>query len=162
MPASATRISIEPLGQQTMQAAHKLHQQATYSPWSFATFEDCTTPPYKGLVCIADGDVAGYALILNVAGEATLMDIAVDVSLRGQKIGRHLMQAVLSACENMAAEELWLEVRAGNSIALSLYQSSGFEVIETRKNYYPADNGREDAIIMRRFITAPNPPADQK
>ena len=146
-------ISIEPLTPEYMLAAHALHQQATYSPWSFTTFEDCTTPPYQGLACIANGAVAGYALILNVAGEATLMDIAVDETLRGQKIGRRLMQAVLSTCENMAAEELWLEVRAGNSVALSLYQSSGFDVIETRKNYYPADNGREDAIIMRRFMS---------
>ncbi len=32
--------------------------------------------------------------------------------------------------------EMWLEVRESNDTAIALYESSGFEHIETRKNYY--------------------------
>jgi ribosomal-protein-alanine N-acetyltransferase len=46
------------------------------------------------------------------------------------------------------ARKMFLEVRAGNGRALSLYQSVGFRQIGVRKNYYPGALGREDAVCM--------------
>ena len=44
---------------------------------------------------------------------------------------------------------LWLEVRVGNSRALSVYEAHGFRRVGQRKNYYPAPGGlREDALVM--------------
>jgi ribosomal-protein-alanine N-acetyltransferase len=43
---------------------------------------------------------------------------------------------------------LWLEVRASNTAAIALYESLGFNEATIRRNYYPAKEGREDAIIM--------------
>jgi len=36
-----------------------------------------------------------------------------------------------------------------NKPAIALYQDMGFETIETRKNYYPLADGKEDALIMK-------------
>ncbi|MDO8312383.1 MAG: ribosomal-protein-alanine N-acetyltransferase, partial [Sideroxyarcus sp.] len=33
-----------------------------------------------------------------------------------------------------------------------LYRSAGFEQIGLRRDYYPATNGREDAILMGRAL----------
>ena len=43
---------------------------------------------------------------------------------------------------------LWLEVRASNVGARTLYESLGFNEATVRRNYYPAKEGREDAIVM--------------
>ena len=45
--------------------------------------------------------------------------------------------------------EAFLEVRPSNAIAMILYQSLGFEQIGTRRGYYQALGGREDAAVLR-------------
>jgi len=39
-------------------------------------------------------------------------------------------------------------VRPSNRAAIELYESSGFNEIGCRKAYYPAPNGKEDALIL--------------
>ena len=42
-----------------------------------------------------------------------------------------------------------LEVRPSNPAAIRLYDRYGFQRIGVRRGYYPAAEGREDAIVMR-------------
>ena len=46
------------------------------------------------------------------------------------------------------AQGMFLEVRSGNLVALSLYESVGFSRIGLRRDYYPSLLGREDAVVM--------------
>ena len=50
--------------------------------------------------------------------------------------------------QSAAVRGFFLEVRQSNAAAQALYSSIGFETIGTRRNYYPAHAGREDAIVM--------------
>ena len=47
---------------------------------------------------------------------------------------------------------IFLECRPSNNSALKLYQSLGYNEIGKRRNYYPAPNGYEDAIILAKDI----------
>jgi ribosomal-protein-alanine N-acetyltransferase len=53
------------------------------------------------------------------------------------------------------AETMLLEVRPSNIAAICCYNSSGFNEIGNRKDYYPAPDGREDALLFARHITPP-------
>jgi ribosomal-protein-alanine N-acetyltransferase len=44
---------------------------------------------------------------------------------------------------------MFLEVRPSNVDAAQLYLKRGFEEIGSRPAYYQAENGREDALVMR-------------
>ncbi len=134
-------------------AAFTIHQHAQPRPWSPATFEDCTRPPYHGVVA-ANDTVSGYALILCVADEATLMDIAVLPSARRTGTGSALLQHVIAYCKAAGMASLFLEVRANNPAAIALYRKYGFEHIDTRKGYYDTPDGRVDGVIMQRTLTA--------
>jgi ribosomal-protein-alanine N-acetyltransferase len=46
------------------------------------------------------------------------------------------------------AETVFLEVRVSNEVAIALYQDEGFNEIGIRKAYYPATDGREDAMML--------------
>ncbi|MGZ8155124.1 MAG: ribosomal protein S18-alanine N-acetyltransferase, partial [Burkholderiales bacterium] len=46
------------------------------------------------------------------------------------------------------AERAFLEVRPSNTAARALYARSGFSEIGRRRDYYPAQEGREDAVVM--------------
>ena len=47
---------------------------------------------------------------------------------------------------------MFLEVRASNQVAQSLYEQMGFNEVGVRHNYYPAFRGREDAIVLAKEI----------
>ncbi|WP_394222035.1 ribosomal protein S18-alanine N-acetyltransferase [Alteromonas gracilis] len=137
--------------------AHGIHERAQVVPWKPTTFADCFTKPYYGVFAFHGQEVIGYAIVLEVVDEATLMDIAVDGSCRGKGIGRSLVEFVKNQSSLNGMNEMWLEVRESNHNAIKLYESSGFEHIETRKNYYTTQpteggsngTGKENAKIMK-------------
>jgi ribosomal-protein-alanine N-acetyltransferase len=49
-----------------------------------------------------------------------------------------------------------LEVRRSNTVAQKLYHSEGFHELGIRKGYYPTNEGREDAIILAKYIPVSN------
>jgi ribosomal-protein-alanine N-acetyltransferase len=57
----------------------------------------------------------------------------------------HLIELARSA----GARDVFLEVRPSNPVAVRLYQSLGMQQIGVRRGYYQAEQGREDAIVMR-------------
>jgi len=43
-------------------------------------------------------------------------------------------------------------VRLSNNAAIALYRAQGFNEVGMRKNYYPGENGREDALILAKDL----------
>ena len=74
------------------------------------------------------------------------MRIAVFPEFRGQGYSRELMDRMEKSAAEKAVNALSVEVRAGNEVALGLYQSYGFREEARRKNYY--QQPVEDAVIM--------------
>lgn len=143
-------MQVEPLAATDAQAAHDIHTQSQPRPWSLSTFSDCMTPPYYALGLYDDKNVVGYALLLLVVDEATLMDIAIASAFRGAGGGKLLLDAAIAHCKQTQMATLWLEVRQSNEVAIRLYKAYGFETIEVRKDYYlTATECKEDALIMR-------------
>ena len=138
--------------QSALAQAYGIHEASQFKPWSFETFVDCTTPPYFGALAIKNDEVVGYALVLEVIDEATLMDIAVDKRCRQEGIGRALVENVKKHAQHNEMASMWLEVRAGNIGAINLYENTGFEHIEVRKGYYQTATGKEDAKIMKASL----------
>lgn len=132
--------------------AFVLQEACHQFPWSETVFVDCLTKPYFCEHLLQDGKVVGYYVGLLAAVEATLMDIGISQHARGKGLGRKLLERFIEQCASRKALDCWLEVRASNTAAIRLYQSNGFELIETRKDYYPADSGREDALIMKKIL----------
>lgn len=93
-----------------------------------------------------DGEVLGYAGAMVIAGDAHLMNIAVDERARGTGLGRRLLERVMRDTRELGAERITLEVRPSNTAAIHLYESGGLERVGIRPRYYN-DSG-EDAIIM--------------
>ena len=102
------------------------------------------------LVADEDGAIAGYAGLVapEGSGQGDIQTIAVAEAARGRGLGRRLMEALLAEAERRGAAEVFLEVRADNAPAQSLYVSLGFERIAVRPHYYQPDG--EDAWVMRR------------
>lgn len=111
---------------------------------------------YLVVVDDARPDVAvAYAGLLapSGSGQGDIQTIAVDAAARGRGLGRALMHALIDEARRRGATELFLEVRADNPVARTLYESLGFTEIGVRRGYYQPDG--VDAIAMRLDV----PPA---
>jgi ribosomal protein S18 acetylase RimI-like enzyme len=59
-----------------------------------------------------------------------------------------MLRALIQKAMTHHSTIFFLEVRESNHGAIALYHSEGFNESGMRKNYYPAENGREHAILM--------------
>lgn len=117
-------------------------------PWSPGIFADCLKAGYPCWVLCVDEAIAGYGILSMGAGEAHVLNICVDPAHRGQGLGRYLLSRLLDIARWNGAERVLLEVRPSNPPARTLYESVGFHEIGRRPRYYPAREGREDAVVM--------------
>ena len=90
--------------------------------------------------------VVGMIVTWLIVDEVHVATFAVDPAYRRQGIARRLLAHTLIEGARSGGQKAFLEVRAGNVAARSLYSSFGFEEIGVRKKYYQ-DNA-EDAVMM--------------
>lgn len=152
MPDCQAKSQIQPLTPANqVQCATAYHIQCQCRPvvWSEAMFLDCLATPYFAFSLSVDAQVQGYLLALQVLDEVTLMDVGVAPACRGLGYGRQLVSHLCEQAVGRHARQIFLEVRAGNQVAIDLYHSLGFEQLDRRKNYYHSPQGKEDGLMMR-------------
>jgi ribosomal-protein-alanine N-acetyltransferase len=116
-------------------------------PWGEDIFRDCLKARYDCWVCEERDKVLGYCIASVAVGEAHVLNLCVDPDEQGQGIGRKLLENLIDSARGRA-ETVFLEVRPSNTVAIALYENMGFNEIGIRKGYYPAENGREDALML--------------
>ena len=142
-------LSFQLLNADNYPPVYKLQRQCHLYPWSRETFASCLDGQYFAWQMCQDEQLIGFYVGLQVLDEGTLMDIGLTPEARGKGLSQSLMNHFLAQCRLKGITEVWLEERVSNQGAIYLYRKNGFEVIETRKNYYPTAQGREDALIMK-------------
>ena len=125
-----------------------IERRAYQFHWTEGIFRDCLRVGYCCWVMELDGMVAGYGIMSLVVGEAHLLNICIDPERQRQGYGRLLLDHFMELARERGAGQMFLEVRLSNVAALTLYRERGFNEVGMRKNYYPGEKGREDALIL--------------
>ena len=92
--------------------------------------------------------IIGYIKIWKVLEESHIEQIGVIEKFRWQGIGEKLLVLSLRYCWENSIKKILLECRKSNSSAIKLYKKYLFNIVSVRKNYYPLNNSREDAICF--------------
>ncbi|MEJ2307969.1 MAG: ribosomal protein S18-alanine N-acetyltransferase [Gammaproteobacteria bacterium] len=121
-------------------------------PWTKVIFRDCLKAGYHGIIAMQEGQEIGYAMLSVAAGEAHLLNLCIHPRQQGHGYGRQLLYRVFEEAGRRGAGTLFLEVRASNRVAQSLYLDSGFNQIGTRPGYYPNGREREDALVFAKEL----------
>ena len=129
-----------------------IEQKAYPHPWTLGIFRDCLRVGYNAWVMSMEGTVIGYGIVMLSPGEAHILNICIDPDHQGEGLGRHLLNHLIKKSNQTDIDMLLLEVRRSNELAQQLYLSEGFHELGVRKAYYPTANGREDAIILAKFL----------
>jgi len=128
-------------------------ERAAYDfPWSAHIFNECLKVGYVCRVCVGEAGMVGYGIMSIGAGECHVMNLCVDPAHHGRGYGSNLLVDLLSIAARRRARTAFLEVRISNHRAHALYQLFGFNEVGTRRNYYPARRGREDAYVLAKTL----------
>lgn len=116
-------------------------------PWTQRIFEDCLRVGYRCHVGEVEGNFAGYGVMSTGANEAHILNVCVAEEFQRRGLAREILSHLLDEADALEVRDVFLEVRQSNAGAISLYEQMGFNQVGVRKDYYPATQGREDAII---------------
>lgn len=140
-------LRFEPLKESHISAILEIEKETNAAPWSERSFRNELDHKYGVfLVGIEQAEVVAYGGVWLVIDEAHVTTVSVAPASRRQGIGQRLMCELLDRAKAAGMVCSTLEVRAGNEAAIYLYKKLGYDVVATRKGYYP-DN-KEDAVVM--------------
>jgi ribosomal-protein-alanine N-acetyltransferase len=140
---------IRPLQASDLQQVLVVERRAYPFPWSEGIFRDCLRAGYSAWVLVDESDtVRGHAFMSMAVDEAHVLNLCVDPALQRQGHGRRLLVHLIALARAANATIVLLEVRKSNDAAIRLYDAQGFKRLGVRRNYYPAEGGREDALVL--------------
>lgn len=130
-----------------LEAVAAIEAAGMQDPWNANQIAE-SLRDHRVRVLVDDGRIVGFLIYSTVLDESELLQIVVSPECRKRGFGRMLMEDFFSELKKDGIVTSFLEVRESNAPAIALYKSFGFTAAGIRKNYYPAENGRENAVVM--------------
>ena len=157
LAADAPQRQLRAMREADLPAVMAIENRAYAFPWTQGVFRDCLLAHHPSWVLLEDGIIIGYAVLSIAADEAHVLNLCTAPEVQGRGHGRRLLRALMQLARGRGAHRVFLEVRPSNAPAIALYHDEGFNEIGRRPRYYPAKDGREDALVMALELL---PPAD--
>lgn len=126
-------------------------ENQTAAHWTEDAYRNLWNDPESvraGFVAEQDGEVVGFVVAREIAGEWELENLAVAVVAQRAGVGSKLVLALLEKLSVAHARSLFLEVRESNLVARKLYEKHGFQLTGRRSDYY--HNPEEDALLFQK------------
>lgn len=123
------------------------------APWSEDIFHRCFKMKYDCWVVEEDEQVIAFLIMSSsTTKESHILNVCVNPVYQRKGHGQALLMYAISQAKSHGMGIVYLEVRRSNLNAIKLYYKLGFVQIGERKNYYPAENEREDALIFAKDL----------
>jgi len=151
--AASCLIDLCPLNRDAIDELTHLEAQATPYPWTAQSLADSYNASAECYWIRRQGESIGYCVVQSVLDEAELLNIVVFKPFQLRGFGAVVITKIKEKLAESGIKALFLEVRASNAVARSLYEKTGFEVINIRRNYYRTENREaEEALLMRCLL----------
>jgi ribosomal-protein-alanine N-acetyltransferase len=148
-------LSISRMTEHDLLEVVEIEEQSGLSRWGWNAYYAELQGPNRRFMLVAklprehgslNVPLIGYIVARLVAGEIHINNVAVRDKFRRRGIGSALVSQILEEANRKEAAVAFLEVRAGNLAAQTLYQKCGFRPVARRRNYYSSP--LEDALVM--------------
>lgn len=135
------------------QVIYSMNQQAYAlgSPWSVEQITSAIENKYNQYLLLQEqGEWLGYLSYQGILDEIEITQLVVLPKYQQQGFGRQLMQTLLDQAQEQHIKRIFLEVRASNERARTLYEHLGFTRVSVRKNYYhqPTEDGHVMSVTI--------------
>jgi ribosomal-protein-alanine N-acetyltransferase len=146
-------IAFVPMTADSVGEVQAIEALAHESPWTQGNFSDSLIAGHVATLMMTGNALLGYAVVMALPDEAELLNITIAPPYQRQGLGEQLLEHVCAMAQTQGAQRMFLEVRASNLAAHTLYSHNGFSEVGRRRGYYAAANGqREDAILMAKDL----------
>lgn len=149
-----------------LSAVLNIEHSAQASPWSSLSFEESMSKQHRCRVIemtrgsstatsVGCLELVAYHVVCEIVDELHILNVVTATKFQGSGLGHMLMADIVEFAVQRGLSKLFLEVRASNTIAQSLYLKWQFNQIALRKKYYrPASKFglREDALVYMRKL----------
>ncbi len=142
------RLAFQQMELSDLEAVAAAEQRIYPFPWTYGNFADALAAGYRCWLCYQNDLMVAYAVVMEVLEEVHLLNISVVPECQRSGIGSEFLEHLFNDARGRGANRMLLEVRPSNTSGRALYRRYGFTVIGHRRDYYPAAQGRENAIVM--------------
>ena len=130
-----------------------LENELYHRPWQKKDYEyELNDNPFANYLKLIDKDsneIMGFIGFWIKFEQAEITKVSIAKKYQGYKLSKLLMADAENRIRIAECENITLEVRVSNVVAINLYKSCGFNIVATRKKYY--ENG-EDAYLMLKEL----------
>lgn len=145
-------LKLRPMLEHDLDQIMAIEVQAYPYPWTRGIFSDCLKHNYHCLLHEQHDEIIAYGVISAAVEEMHILNLTVAPDKQKQGLGKRLLTTLEMIGRGLDAKECFLEVRPSNTSAIRLYLNHGFNETGLRKNYYPAKQGREHALLMAKTL----------
>lgn len=159
-------VSISRMTEHDLLEVVEIEENSGLSRWGWAAYYAELQGRHSKLMFVARinnpeprrgvNSLAGYIVARMGADELHINNVAVRDEYRRRGIGQDLLDRIMEQGRRLRTPVAFLELRAGNSAALALYEKCGFKVTARRRNYY--SDPVEDALVMAIELLQPLDP----
>ena len=129
-------------------------QSPEAAQWSEQHYDALAPGESSRVVLIAEdhGEIVGFLVAHEIAGEFELENIAVAAHARRRGVGCDLVTKLVETAARRGIRAIHLEVRGQNRAARALYEALGFVQSGVRRGYYdcPPDDAFLYTLEIRR------------
>lgn len=150
------KLRILNIGRDDLAAIVQIAQESGLSSWSGNDYMDEISRDDSIMLRLETdtGETIGFLVgrrVISSSAEdefdAEIYNIAVKRGFRGHGGGTALLQKFLDHARRKAVQNVWLDVRRSNEVAIRFYEKNGFSLYSIRKNFY--SHPSEDGMVMR-------------
>ncbi|MDZ4181665.1 MAG: ribosomal protein S18-alanine N-acetyltransferase [Candidatus Cloacimonadaceae bacterium] len=117
-------------------------------PWPEDAFEEDSIFD-RFLICEGE-DILGYIFCHSVLDECSIVNFAIDPAHQRKGYGTLLLDYTLKEALPDEVRYVYLDVRASNLAAQSIYGKYGFKTLGIRRHYYNQPD--EDSLVMQMIL----------
>lgn len=143
-------VAFAPMTAADLDEVTAAEQRIQRFPWTFGNFRDSLAVGHDCWVHRENGELVAFAVTMRIVDEEHLLDIGVIPERQRGGLGRTLLEFLCARAREAGMTRMLLEVRPSNERAIAFYRNFAFDEIGRRRGYYPAPEGREDAIVMAK------------
>ena len=141
---------LAPMAESDLDAVLAIENAIYTHPWTRGNFADSLRAGYCCRTWRQGSVLVGYFVLLAAAAEAHLLNLSIAATVQRRGHGAALLREAMRLARELGARHVFLEVRPSNAAGQALYGRFGFKRIAVRRGYYPAQGGREDALVLSR------------
>ena len=148
---SEKKLIIRPMEVSDIDAIDEISRLVFPDPWPKESYQKELDNELANFFIMTYADIViGYCHFWITFDSVSIVNFAIHPNLHGKKLGSLLMAHFLDRIEKIEEiRAITLEVRTDNEPAVHLYLKNGFQIINTKKQFYT--NG-DDAYYMVKVI----------